>query len=140
MIVMRTCGTQVCASDARPPRLVARAEPAPLSPVEVLVEEEMVSPVRVRLKFLAATEDRTAPVEAAPEDALEALGELLGDLEQVHPHAGTGGALDLERITAMPRNRSCRSARMMSPLIGIQIGPRQFEFPPNMDECDSAGS
>ena len=28
---------------------------------------------------------------------------------------------------------------MMSTFIGIQIGPRQFELPPNIPESDSAG-
>ena len=33
----------------------------------------------------------------------------------------------------------CSNARMISAFTGIQMGPRQFEFPPNIPLSDSAG-
>ena len=51
---------------------------------------------------------------------------------------GAGRALDLEVVAVEARTGS-GGARTISPLTGIQIGPRQFELPPNIPVSDSPG-
>ena len=56
-------------------------------PVEVLVEENVVAPVRVGLECLRAPVDRTLAAGITQEDAGQALRDLPGDLEEVHQRA-----------------------------------------------------
>src|SRR5436190_8993455 len=81
-----------------PSRLVARAETGAIVAVEVLVEQQMVAPVRIGLKRLRAAEHRPPSILVANEDVGNAPGNVFGDVEQVHPAAGTGRALDGERV------------------------------------------
>ena len=52
--------------------------------------------------------------------------------------AGAGGALDRE-VVAVEGVEVQQSPRTIRALTGIQIGPRQFELPPNIPVFDSAG-
>src|SRR5688572_381322 len=65
---------------ARPSRLVAGAQARAVVAVEILVEEEVVAPVRVLLERLRAAVDRPSPCLVLEEDAREAVGDVLGDL------------------------------------------------------------
>ena len=51
--------------------------------VEVFVEEDVVAPVRVGLKFLVRAEDGAAALRVAGEDVDEPLGETAGKLVEV---------------------------------------------------------
>ena len=59
-----------------PAGLVARAKAGAVVAVEVLVEEDVVAPVRVVLELLRAAVDRPAALVVAQEDRAEAVGEL----------------------------------------------------------------
>ena len=79
-----------------PAGLVARAEPGAVVAVEVLVEEDQVTPVRILLERRASAVDRPSPVGVREEDADEAARDLLRHLEQRHPDARARRALDRE--------------------------------------------
>src|SRR5580765_247620 len=66
---------------ARPSRLVTGAKTRAVVAVEILVEENVVAPVRVLLEHLRAAVDRTSSGRILEEDACEAVGNLLGDLK-----------------------------------------------------------
>src|SRR5947199_769567 len=88
--------------DARPPGLMAGPETGSVISMEVLVEEDEVAPVRVLLELLGATVDRAAPAPVPEEDAGEPPRYLLGHLEERHPDAGAGRALDSEVVAVEP--------------------------------------
>jgi hypothetical protein len=67
-----------------PSRLVTRSEPGAVIPMEVLVQQDMVAPVRVGLEFLGAPVDRPPAALVAQEDAGQPVRDLLGYLEEVH--------------------------------------------------------
>src|SRR5215469_7217292 len=69
---------------AAPSRLVTRTEPRAVVTVEVFVEENMVLPMRVGLEFLRSAVDRSPAMLVLQEDSRNAVGDLLGHLEQVH--------------------------------------------------------
>src|SRR5687767_4180831 len=79
--------------DAGPPGLVARAEAGAVVAVEILIERNAIAPVRVLLELFRAAEHRPPPRRIAQEDALQAIGDLGGHLEERHQPAGTGGTL-----------------------------------------------
>src|SRR5215470_5035262 len=79
-----------------PSGLMARAETRAVVAVEVLVEQDVITPVRVRLELLRAAIDGAPALGVPQEDARQARGELAAYLEQVHEFPGAGGALDLE--------------------------------------------
>src|SRR5262245_55239308 len=68
--------------DARPAGLVRRAEAGAVVAVEVLVEEEVVLPGRVRLHALDRAEAGPAPVGAGEEDRHEPPAEVGLDLAE----------------------------------------------------------
>ena len=86
---------------ARPSGLVAGAEARAVVAVEVLVEEEVVAPVRVLLERLRAAVDRPSPGLVLEEDPREAIGDLLGDLEEIHHPAGARRAFHLEAVAVV---------------------------------------
>jgi hypothetical protein len=69
---------------AGPPGLVRGTEPGSVVPVEVLVKEDEVTPVRVVLENPCPAVDGTPPVAAAQERTRQPARELLGHLEQRH--------------------------------------------------------
>src|SRR5262249_1024519 len=69
--------------------------------VEVLVEEQVVPPVRIVLEPVAAAEDGTPSGGVAQEDVREPLLDLPGNLEQVHQAARAGRALDFEILSVI---------------------------------------
>src|SRR6058998_1470091 len=77
--------------DARPSRLVARAEAGPVVAVEVFVEQEIVAPVRVLLKLARSPVDRPPALAVPQEDAGQPARDLLGDLIEGHLPPGARG-------------------------------------------------
>ena len=63
---------------------MARADPGPVIPMEVLVEKDVVPPVGICLELFPAPVHRPPPVRAAEEDADETIRDLLGGFEKVH--------------------------------------------------------
>src|SRR6185503_10518241 len=66
--------------------------------VEVLVEQDVVLEVGIRLKFLVAAEDGAPPVRSAPEELEQAAAQLVGDLLERQHDAGSGRAFDGEAV------------------------------------------
>src|ERR1700755_1950070 len=62
--------------DARPARLVVRPDSGAVVAVEVLVELQVVAPVRVRLELLSAAVECAAAVAIAQEDRTEPPGQV----------------------------------------------------------------
>src|SRR5262245_42521619 len=81
-----------------PARLVAGADPGAVVPLEVLVEEDVVPPVGVRLEDLRPAVDRPPPIGPAQEGTGEPPGELGGDVPQGHPAPRVTRELHLERV------------------------------------------
>src|SRR5258708_38240229 len=81
-----------------PAGLVACAQARTAVPVEILVEENIVFPVGIGLKFLRTAVNRTLPGLVPQEYPRQPVGNFASHLEQVHPGAGTRGTLDLEVI------------------------------------------
>src|SRR3712207_1050164 len=79
-----------------PARLMARAHAGAVVAVEVLVEEHVVTPVRIVLEGRVAAEDGAPPVLIADEDADQPARQLIGDLVEGQVLAGSGRTLDLE--------------------------------------------
>ena len=97
---------------------------------------------------------RPLPVRTTLEDANVAILDILRNVREVHHLAGAGRALDLqaaavvlvealegldeEEVDGQPfdsRVSDDRSGHVRD----LQIGPRQFEFPPNMPDLESPG-
>src|SRR6185369_14495496 len=70
--------------ESGPARLMARTESRTVVPVEVLVEQDVVAPVRVLLELLRSTVDGPLPISVAHEDRGQSSGDLLGHFEQRH--------------------------------------------------------
>src|SRR4029078_5365177 len=64
--------------DPGPARLMTRANPRAIVAMEVLEEQEMVTPVRIALELLRGPIDGTSPLRVAQEDARQAVADLLG--------------------------------------------------------------
>ena len=79
----RVGGLQTCKQierpryDSGPSGLVAGPKPGAVVPVEILVEQNVVSPVRVFLKLLGSVIDGALAVRIAPKDARKPVGKYL---------------------------------------------------------------
>src|SRR5204862_6411158 len=80
---------------------MTRAEPCAVIAMEVLIEQDMVAPVRILLKLLRAAVHWPAPSAVEKEDPRQAIRNLLGNLEEIHQFAGTRRAFDLEAIAVV---------------------------------------
>src|SRR5512137_1552109 len=70
--------------DASPPGLVVGAEASAVVAVEVLVEEDVIAPVRVGLELLGVAVHRASALLVAQEGPAKTIGNLLAHLEEVH--------------------------------------------------------
>src|SRR5712691_5409081 len=89
---------QELGDEAGPARLVARADAGAVVAVEVLVEQNHVTPVRVALELLRVAEDRPVTVLAAQEDPREAPRELGGHLPEIQRLGRTGRTRNLQAV------------------------------------------
>src|ERR1700739_52727 len=87
--------------DASPAGLMAGAEARPVVAVKVLVEREVITPVRVLLKLASAPVDRPPAMVVPQKDAGQPTLDLLGDLIQVHMSARARGTFDREIIAVV---------------------------------------
>ena len=80
---------------------MARPEAGSGIPVEVLVEEQIVTPMWIGLQELLIAEDWTTTIRTAPEESDEASGKIVGDAIKREVLAGAGRMLDHELITVI---------------------------------------
>src|SRR5579862_8221 len=85
----------------RPAGLMAGAHTGADVAIEVLVEQQVVTPQGVVLELLRTAEDRAPPFRVPLERTDQSGCQLVSDLRQVHHPAETGGALHLERVPAI---------------------------------------
>src|SRR6185437_2948014 len=81
-----------------PTGLVARAEAGAIVAVKMLVEQDVISPVRVALEFCGAAVGGSTACLIAEEDPCQSIRELVRDIEQVHHFSGARRALDFEAV------------------------------------------
>ena len=84
--------------DAGPSGLVTRTQAGAVVAVEVLVEQEVITPVRVLLKFAGRSIERTPPVIVPQKDAGQPTRDFLGNLIQRHVPARARWTFDGEII------------------------------------------
>jgi hypothetical protein len=72
--------------------------PAPFVAGEVLVEKDIVFPVRIFLELLASSIHRAAPLGVPQENTRKPNTNFLGDFKQSQHVAGAGGAFHLEVV------------------------------------------
>src|SRR6516164_3332475 len=87
-----------CGNNPGPPRLMARTDAGAVVPMEIFIEQQIVSPVRIALKFFGTAENRPPAVCVAQENAGQAIGEFARYLEQVHQISRAGRTLDFEVV------------------------------------------
>src|SRR5262249_54800765 len=87
--------------DTRPARLVAGAKACAIVTVEIFVEEDVIFPLRIGLKFLRPAVYRPPARPVAQKDPGEPMGDVPGHLEQGHDRARTGWTLDFEGVTVI---------------------------------------
>src|SRR4051812_43583357 len=88
-------------NDASPTGLMAGAEAGTIVAVKVLIEREVIAPVRVFLKLAGAPVDRP-PARVVPQkDASQPALDLLGDLIQIQVPTGARGTFDREIIAVV---------------------------------------
>src|SRR6516162_3247311 len=64
-------------NDSRPPGLMAGADAGPVVAVKVFVEQQMVTPIGIALKFFGAAKNRAPTGFVAQKDPRQAIGDLL---------------------------------------------------------------
>ena len=70
--------------DTGPTGLMAGAETRTIVAMKVFVEQNIVLPVRIALKFAGTAEHRALPFFISEEDAREATGNVSSDFKQRH--------------------------------------------------------
>ena len=70
--------------DTGPPGLVAGSDAGAVVAMEILVEQQVIAPIGIALKFFGTAENRSPSGFIAQKDRGEAIGDLLCHLEQVH--------------------------------------------------------
>src|SRR5579864_3004230 len=88
---------QLC-HNACPSGLVTRPESSPIVAVEILIEEDVVLPLRIGLEFIGGAVDRSSSGLVAEEDFGQPVSNLSRNLKQIHQITRTGRTLDLEVV------------------------------------------
>jgi hypothetical protein len=121
--------------ESGPASLMAGAQSGAVIAVEVLVEKEVIAPVRIGLENLRTAVHRTLTMLVAPEDACKPRGEVLGHLEPSGGHdeqvtfgfgvafaacpcvaASSGGASGASAVPGTVASGARRSARASTDL------------------------
>src|SRR5262245_11454270 len=84
-----------------PSGLMTRTEPSAVVSMEILVEQDVVTPVRIGLKESGPAVHRTPALCVTEEDSRQPICDLPGHFEQVHHAARARRALDPERVTVI---------------------------------------
>src|ERR1700751_5704676 len=88
-----------------PAGLVACSKPRSVIAMKVLVEKDVIPPLRILLKLLRPSIHRPPARWIAQEDSTQTIAYLLGDLEDVHHLARTRWALDFEAVAVVEIER-----------------------------------
>src|SRR5260370_26265438 len=83
--------------ERRPTRLVRSAEPAPAVAVEVFVEPEHLSPVRILGESRVGTEAGAKAIRIRQEELRQSPAQIARHFQQAHPLSRAGLPLHLER-------------------------------------------
>src|SRR5215475_12078680 len=84
-----------------PSGLMARSQAGSVITVEVFVEQEVVSPVRIGLKFLRAAINRPAARPITEKDPDQSLTDFMGHFKEIHFLARPGGTFNLEAVAVI---------------------------------------
>src|SRR5262245_56176675 len=91
-----------CPGDnAGPARLVIGAETGPIVAVEVLIEQDQITPVRILLKLANPPIDRPPTILVFEEYACQPAADLFGNLVQGHLSSRARRALDFEIVAVV---------------------------------------
>jgi len=80
---------------------VTGADAGAVVAVEIFVEQQIVPPIRIALEFFGTAEHRPTPGFVAQKDPGQPIGDLAGDLEQVHRLARAGRTFDPEVVAVI---------------------------------------
>src|SRR5271155_1537716 len=80
---------------------MASTESRTVVAVEVFVEQNVIAPMGIRLKFLGTTVHRPPSVLIAQKDSAKPAGYFVAHFKEVHHFAGPGGALDFKIIAVI---------------------------------------
>lgn len=82
-----------------PTRLMAGSNPSAIVPVEIFVEPNIVSKIRIGLEFLRSAPHRPqSRVLISQKDSRQAAGKPCGHFPQIHVLAGAGRELHFEIV------------------------------------------
>src|SRR5690349_2697348 len=81
-----------------PAGLVAGAKSSAIVAMEILIEKNIIAPVRVGLEFFGTAVYRPPTLFVPEKDAGEPPGNIHGHLEEVHHAAGTRRTFDFEAV------------------------------------------
>src|SRR3974390_2085211 len=84
--------------DSGPAGLMARAEAGAIVAVEILIEEEVVAPVRILLELPGSAVNGAPSIVVLEEDASQPARNFLGHLVKSHATPGAGRTLDREFV------------------------------------------
>src|SRR5262249_23253661 len=84
------------ATQPLPTSLMTGTKSGSVVAVEVLIEQQVISPSGVALEFLSAAEDRPAAILIAQKNPTQTTGDFASNLEQVHQPGGTRWTSDFE--------------------------------------------
>src|SRR5262249_23489792 len=82
----------------RPARLVTGADARAIVAVEILVEQDQITPVRIGLEFFHRSINRPATFRIAQKDIAQAPRDLIGNLPQGELLTGTLRTLNFELV------------------------------------------
>ena len=86
----------------RPSRLVTRADSSAAASMEVFIEEEEITPLRIVLKQLHITVEGSSSVAITSEDADQTFLQLQRDLPEIELSTRSSREFHLEIITEVP--------------------------------------
>jgi len=84
-----------------PTRLMAGAAAAAGVAMKIFVEWYQIAPVRIVVEELVGTEDRALAILVPQKEQCQAACQIVRNLRESHQVAGTGRALDLERVAVI---------------------------------------
>src|SRR5712692_2451203 len=84
-----------------PAGLLARPQPSATVSVEVLVEQDVILPLRIGLEFFRTSVHRPAARLVAQENSSQPIGYFLCYFKQIHHFARAGRTLNLEVVAVV---------------------------------------
>jgi hypothetical protein len=82
--------------------------------MKVFVEQQMVAPIRITLKFLRTTVHRPAAAFVTQKNPSQAIGDLMRNLEQTRQLARASWTLDFEIVAVIITDRRFENRRVVA--------------------------